>query len=232
MSQSSEFCQNNNIFWASRDNECLNMQLNHSCFSEKGRMYSPSMKAWTALSTLLSNCCNTRTISLLLLFGTIDRIALIWREKKGQQFDTGLSYSLRQSTSLPTHVQINACYTQHTHKYIKDICTKQHPSSLYLAHTNNENNLFKRPNWNLLAKSYPLSHSGKTSLNKQTEFGLRLLLLSILFAGDLTRHITCTNLWSIRLLQWGCCMALLHWSYEQRLLDIWKTVVCVRIVTG
>lgn len=141
------------------------------------------------------------------------------------------------------YLSTNACshkcmlHTWHTHKYTKDICMKQHPSSLYLAHANNENYLFKRPNRSLLAskprsKPYPLSHSGKTSLNKQTEFGLMLLLLSIPFAGDLKRHITYTNLWSTRLLQWGCCMALLHWSYEQWLLDIWKTAVCIRIVTG
>lgn len=37
----------------------------------------PSMKACTVLSTQLSKCCSTRTISLLLLLGTMARTALI-----------------------------------------------------------------------------------------------------------------------------------------------------------
>ena len=43
------------------------------------------MKAWTALSTQFSKCCNTSTISLLLLLGTTALTALICGNDRAQR---------------------------------------------------------------------------------------------------------------------------------------------------
>ena len=73
------------------------MQLKYNCLSvnfmcqqsfipEVNRcdVFIPSRKACTALSTQFSKCCNTSTISLLLLLGTTALTALICENESKQ----------------------------------------------------------------------------------------------------------------------------------------------------
>lgn len=52
-------------------------------------VFIPSKKAWTALSTQFSKCCNTSTISLLLLLGTTALTALICKTRGHSTRGTG-----------------------------------------------------------------------------------------------------------------------------------------------
>lgn len=160
-SQSSEFQQNKTDFDPLQAMNTLACSY-VSCPSEKSTLYSPSIKAWTALSTLLSNCCNTKTISLLLLFGTIDRIALIWKEKREDSNMQVYHYHVENTVTMQMHAYINAYHIQQ-YCFIL-IC------SPYLAHAIKGNN-FKRPNRQLVpskpeAKS--LSHTWRNHLTKLT----------------------------------------------------------------
>lgn len=115
-SQSSEFQQNKTDFDPLQAMNTLACSY-VSCPSEKSTLYSPSIKAWTALSTLLSNCCNTKTISLLLLFGTIDRIALIWKEKREDSNMQVYHYHVENTVTMQMHAYINASIPNNTVLY-------------------------------------------------------------------------------------------------------------------
>lgn len=98
------------ILWANRAKDDFGRQREPCCPGGKGARYSPSTKAWTALSTLLSNCCSTITISLLLLFGTIDRTALIWKGKKKKE-DNNIWVS-----HTPLDNKVSLCQCMFTYK--------------------------------------------------------------------------------------------------------------------
>lgn len=98
----------------------------------------PSKKAWTALSTQFSKCCNTRTISLLLLLGTTALTALICDKNKniirGSVFSLKVIQYIQSWTCI--HSLLNSCKNITTFKclfYLTCMHTSSSSTNIYIV---------------------------------------------------------------------------------------------------